>query len=352
MRTKDRQEILMTEKGSHVWLKDITENEKVSGCYLVKEKKAGTTRKGDPFLSLVLADRTGEIEARIWEGADELSPLFFEGDIVQIEGHSSSYKGKLQITLSNLDVPQLDVDPAVFLESSTYDSSEMMKDLREILRRVKNAHLRRLIDRFMGDSDFISGFEKAPAAKNFHHNYLGGLLEHTLSVCRMAINVSKHYPQLDRDLLLTAAFLHDIGKIEELRFDLRFDYTDRGRLIGHVVLGVIMLDKKLDELKKFPKDLAARLKHMILSHHGEYEFGSPKKPKFLEAFALHLIDDLDAKINGLGRFMDKDQQEGAWTDFNRLFERYFLKGTLAPSLEEKSEESRETDGKQGTLFSS
>lgn len=342
----------MTEKDSHLWLKDIKENKKVSGRYLVKEKRAGTTRKGDPFLSLVLADRTGEIEARIWEGADELSPLFFEGDIVKIEGHSSSYRGKPQITLSNLEVSKSDVDPAVFLESTTYDPSEMMKALRRLLRRVKNVHLRRLIDRFLGDSGFISGFEKAPAAKNFHHNYLGGLLEHTLAVCRMALNVAELYPQLDSDLLLTAAFLHDIGKTKELQFDPHIDYTDQGRLIGHVVLGVIMLEEKLDKLKEFPEDLAVRLKHLILSHHGEYEFGSPKKPKFLEAFALNLIDDLDAKINGLGRFMNKDQQEGAWTDFNRLFERYFLKGVIAPPLEKKTGESKKTDKSQGTLFSS
>jgi 3'-5' exoribonuclease len=341
----------MTEKVSHLWLKDITENKKINGCYLVKEKRAGTTRKGDPFLSLVLADRTGEVEARIWEGADELSSLFFEGDIVQVEGHSSSYRGKLQITLSNLEVSKSDVDPAVFLESTTNDSSEMMKSLREILRQVKNVHLKGLIDRFLGDPEFVSGFEKAPAAKNFHHSYLGGLLEHTLSVCRMAVNVAEHYPQLDSDLLLTAAFLHDIGKIKELQFDLHIDYTDQGRLIGHVVLGVTMLDKKLGKLKEFPEDLAVRLKHLILSHHGQYEFGSPKRPKFLEAFALHLIDDLDAKINGLSRFMDKDQQEGAWTDFNRLFERYFLKGIMPSPLEEQTEERKKTDKSQGTLFS-
>lgn len=350
MGTKGRQEILMTEKNAHLWLNNISENKKVSGRYLVKEKRSGTTRKGDPFLSLVLADRSGEVEARIWEGADEISPLFSEGDIVRIEGHSSSYKGKLQIILSNLEVSGSEVDPALFLESTPGDPSEMMQSLREILRMVKNVHLRGLIDRFLADQEFVYEFETAPAAKNFHHNYLGGLLEHTLSVCRMAIVVAEHYPRLDGELLLTAAFLHDIGKTKELSFDLNIDYTDQGRLIGHVILGVILLDKRLGELKKFPEDLAVRLKHLILSHHGEYDFGSPKRPKFLEAFALHLIDDLDAKINGLGRFMEKDQQEGAWTDFNRMFERYFLKGMIAPSLEEEIEKTGKTDKSQGTLF--
>jgi 3'-5' exoribonuclease len=141
----------------------------------------------------------------------------------------------------------------------------------------------------------------------------------------MSKAVAEHYPELDRDLLLAGAFLHDIGKIRELKFDKIIDYTDEGRLLGHLSLGVSMVDEKLSAIKGFPQGLALRLKHLILSHHGQHEFGSPKRPKFLEAFALHLIDDLDAKMNGLGRFMEKDRQEGAWTDFNRLFERYFLK---------------------------
>jgi 3'-5' exoribonuclease len=153
-------------------------------------------------------------------------------------------------------------------------------------------------------------------------------LEHTLSVCRSALWVAERYPQLDRDLLIVAAFLHDVGKTRELSATSSIAYTDEGRLLGHLVLGAAMLEEKLGEIKGFPSDLGLRLRHLILSHHGEYAFGSPKRPKFLEAFALHLIDDLDAKINGLGRFMAKDHREGAWTEYNRLFERYLLKGAL------------------------
>jgi len=336
----------------HIWVKDIKEEDDVKGCYLVKEKRLGTTRAGKPFLNLILADRTGELECKVWERAETLSSLFQDSDIVDVTGRAGAYRGQIQITVSDLRVPDREIDPAIFLEATPGDLSGMMKSLRKILSTIKNSHLKALIERFLNDGNFVSQLKKAPAAKNFHHSYLGGLLEHTLSVCQIAEQVADHYPQMDRELLVTAAFLHDIGKIREFGYDLNIDYSNEGRLLGHLVLGVAMVDEKLVELKNFPQELALRLKHMILSHHGEYEFGSPKRPKFLEAFALHLLDDLDAKINGLGRFMAKDRQEGAWTDFNRLFGRHFLKGTVdSVSEEEESIDRDEVDNRQGSLFS-
>jgi 3'-5' exoribonuclease len=290
------------------------------------------------------------VEAKVWEKAEDYSSLFNTGDIVEVAGSAGSYRGQIQITLSRLKVQKGEADPSLFLESSPRDASEMIGSLREILREVKNIHLRALNERFLGDRQFVSLFKTAPAAKNFHHSYLGGLLEHTLSVCQMAGQVAEHYPNLDRDLLVTAAFLHDIGKIRELKAGLKIDYTDEGRLLGHVVLGAEMVEEKIRELKGFPQELGVLLKHLLLSHHGEYAFGSPKRPKFLEAFALHLIDDLDAKVNGLSRFMDRDRQEGAWTDFNRLFERYFLKGDIL-SVEEKADDRDGTAAGQQRLFS-
>jgi 3'-5' exoribonuclease len=206
------------------------------------------------------------------------------------------------------------------------------------------------VDRFLSDRHFVSMFKRAPAAKKFHHSYLGGLLEHTLSVCQMARSVAGHYQELDRDLMLAGSFLHDIGKIEELKIDHRIEYTDEGRLLGHLILGVSMVDEKAGGLNNFPRELFLRLKHLILSHHGQYEFGSPKRPKFLEAFALHLIDDLDAKMNGLSRFMKRDRQEGSWTDFNRLFERFLLKGGI-PVAEAKTDPGLPEDDRQKMLFS-
>lgn len=335
---------------SHVWIKDIKEEDSIKGCYLVKQKRLGTTRVGKPFINLVLADRTGELEAKVWDRAEQLSALFQGDDIVEVNGRAGSYRGQIQITVSDIKVPSLKMDPAIFLESAPGDLSGMMKSLRTTLKNVKDNHLTALNERFLSDRQFVSQFKKAPAAKNFHHSYLGGLLEHTFSVCQLAEQVASHYPQLNRDLLVTAAFLHDIGKVREFVYDLNIDYSDEGRLLGHLVLGVAMVDEKLAELRDFPQELALRLKHMILSHHGEYEFGSPKRPKFLEAFALHLIDDLDAKVNGLGRYMEKDRKEGAWTDFNRLFDRHFLKGKI-PSVVEEPAKGDEPDDRQGSLFS-
>jgi 3'-5' exoribonuclease len=337
-------------KDTHLWIKDITSEDKIRGSYLVRRKTLGTTQKGDSFLSLILADRTGEVDGKIWNDAETLSSQFQEGDVCEVKGNAGSYRGRIQIRVSSIKPLKDTADPSIFLESAPSDTSEMMKSLREILRGVKNAHLKRLIERFLGDQRFVSQFQRAPAAKGFHHSYLGGLLEHTLSVCQMSKMVAEHYTQLDGDLLLTAAFLHDVGKIRELRGHPHMDYTDEGRLVGHLVLGTGMLDAKLREIKGFPPELAIRLRHLILSHHGQYEFGSPKVPKFLEAIALNLVDDLDAKINGLSRFMERDQQEGAWTGFNRLLERYFLKGEILP-VEEESDEEVPRALKQETLFS-
>jgi 3'-5' exoribonuclease len=340
---------LTQESGQHRWAGEIREEGRVWGAYLVKEKRSGTTRRGEPFISLTLADRTGDIEGRIWDNAQALSLLFREGDVVEIEGQASLYRNQVQITvysLKRVEVP----DPNLFLETSDRAPSEMLDGLREILKAVRNSHLKSLIDSFLSDKVFLSQFSKAPAAKGFHHSHLGGLLEHTLSVCQLAIRVADHYPRLDADLLLTAAFLHDIGKTRELKYRLQVDYSDEGRLLGHLVIGVSILNEKIRQLKRFPEDLAVRLAHMILSHHGEYGFGSPKRPKFLEAFALHFIDDLDAKMNGLARFMDRDRQEGAWTDFNRMYDRFFLKGGIV--LDDENGLMEEGRGEeQGRLFS-
>jgi len=313
---------------ARLWVKDMKADDRVSGCYLVTQKRMATTKAGKPFISLTLEDRTGQVEAKIWDRAEALSDRFGEGDVIAVDGVLGAFRNQLQLTVSDLKPTDRDVDMRLFVETSPEDPAEMMRSLRDLLKGIKDVHLKRLVNRFLGDPEFTARFEAAPAAKNFHHAYMGGLLEHTLMVCRMAAQVAKYYPGLDPDILLAGAFLHDVGKIRELAFAPHIDYTDEGRLVGHVVLGAEMVAEKLKGMRDFPEDLAVKLKHLILSHHGQYEFGSPKVPKFLEAFALNIIDDLDAKINGLTRFMERDRKEGAWTDFNRLFGRYFLKGEL------------------------
>lgn len=334
----------------HLWIKDIKENMKIEGSYLVNSKSIGKTRQGNSFLTLTLGDRTGKIEAKVWDRVEEISAQFKEGSIITITGQANTYRNQIQIQIHELKPNQSTVDSAIFQESTSKDPTRMLSDLKELANQIHNRHLKILIDSFMTDHNFITKFKKAPAAKNFHHSYLGGLLEHTLSVSQMAVKVSEHYPDLDRDLLLSGAILHDIGKIEELTFELNIDYSNKGRLLGHIVLGVMMVEDKLNSLKDFPAELALRLKHLILSHHGEFEFGSPKRPKFLEAFALHLIDDLDAKINGLTMLLKEDSQEGSWTVFNKLFQRYFFKGVFSVQPDHRAKGIDSTQQGQRNLF--
>lgn len=333
----------------HQWVNEIKEEDKIKGLYLAKTKKLGTTKRGDPFLILTLTDRTGDIETRVWDRAEELASLFNEGDILDVEGKADSYRNQIQLVLSDLKKAEGDSDPFLFIEDSSKSVSDMVSELKKVLKKIGNRHLKSLVDRFFSDRQFMESFRQAPAAKNFHHAYRGGLLEHTLSVCEMAHTMAKQYPELDGDVLLAGAFLHDIGKVKEFKGDLSINYTDEGRLVGHLVMGVSMLEEKLQPMKGFPEELALRLKHLILSHHGQFDFGSPKRPKFLEAIALNLVDDLDAKIKGIAKFIEKDQKEGSWTDYNRMFERYFFKRTIEDHEEEVSKKPIE-DERQEKLF--
>ena len=333
----------------HIWIKDIRENDKIEGEYLVKSKIVAQTRQGNPFLTILLGDKTGTMEGKVWDRVEEIASQFKEGDIITINGQASTYRNQIQIQIYELKQNKSPVDPTIFQESSPKDIDQMLSNLKKLAAKIENNHLKTLINSFMVDQHFISQFKKAPAAKYFHHSYIGGLLEHTLAVSKIAIMISDLYPELDADLLLSGAILHDIGKMEEFSFDMNIEYTDKGRLLGHITIGVSMLEEKLKLQKDFPPDLAVRLKHLILSHHGEFDFGSPKRPKFPEAFALHLADDLDAKIIGLSRLIKDDKHDGSWTSFNNLFQRYFFKGY--PSYQEDSkEDTKEIDHKQGSLF--
>jgi len=334
----------------HLWIKDIKENAKIEGNYLVKSKSIGRTRQGNSFLTLTLGDKTGTIEARVWDRVEEISTHCKEGNIVTIAGQANTYRKQIQIQIHELKQNKSPVDPTIFQESTPKDISRMLSDLKKLANQIQNRHLRTLIDSFMADHHFVTQFKKAPAAKHFHHGYLGGLLEHTLSVSQMAVRVSEQYPELDCDLLLSGAILHDIGKTEELTFEPTIEYSNKGRLLGHIVIGVVMVEEKLKALKDFPPELALRLKHLILSHHGEFDFGSPKRPKFLEAFALHLIDDMDAKIHGLSRLLKDDRQEGSWTVFNKLLQRYFYKGDSSAQTNSKDEDIESKPQGQGHLF--
>jgi len=335
-------------------VKELKDNESVVSSFLVKTKTVGNTRSGNPFLRVRLADRTGEMEGRIWERALEIDGDFEVHDVVRIHARVERYQGELQLNISDLErLDPEEVDPTLFLPTCPVDTGELWSQLEDLTGQVRNSHLKRLLQSFLTDHDFVRQLKQAPAAKSMHHAYLGGLLEHTVSVTRLLVRICDHYPRLDRDLLITASVLHDIGKLEELSYQLRLDYTDAGRLLGHVVLGVQRVREKINKIKGFPPDLYLALQHLMVSHHGEYEFGSPRRPKTLEAFALHYADDLDAKMNHVSGLLEDEKGSGSrWTPFQHVYGRYLYRGSAAEKQDGALQDvdSKEDTGPQNLSF--
>lgn len=310
-----------------IYLKNIRQGDKVASSFLVAEKNMAFSQKGSPYLTVKLKDRTGEIESKVWENAIELDKLFKKGDIIFIEGRAANYKNSIQISIINIKkILWEEVEPADYLPAVKGDVRKMFGELLGYIEKINDKFLKTLLDAFFQNEETVSLFQRAPAAKGFHHIYLGGLLEHTLSVVRLLDKVSGHYSVLDKDMLITGGILHDIGKIYEFSYNNIIDYSDEGRLIGHIVMGVEMINQKIAAIENFPQQLALELRHIILSHHGEFEFGSPKRPKTLEALVVHYIDDLDAKFNAFQTFMnDSPDNDSDWTAYNRFLERFLYK---------------------------
>ncbi|MFP3870198.1 MAG: 3'-5' exoribonuclease YhaM family protein [Syntrophobacteria bacterium] len=307
---------------------ELEEHESLVSLFLVRAKHLGNTRTGKPFLSVRLVDRTGEIEGRVWERARELDATFTVNEVVRVHSRVERYRDQLQLNITAIDrVDPEVIDPSLFLPSSSEDPEQLWRQLKDLAAKVQNLYLKRLLHAFLSDRNFIRQMKQAPAAKSIHHAYLGGLLEHTVSVTRLLTRICDHYCFLDRDLLVTAGILHDIGKLDELSYELNLDYTDAGRLLGHLVLGVERVQEKINGIKGFPTDLSLTLQHLMISHHGEYEFGAPKRPKTPEAFALHYADDLDAKMNYLARVLEAEKDTPSrWTAFQHILDRYIFKG--------------------------
>ncbi|WP_155877669.1 HD domain-containing protein [Desulfuromonas sp. AOP6] len=312
---------------SKIFIVNIRERDFVDSPFLVRDKVMAMAKNGKPYMTLKLVDRTGEVEGRVWDRVDEFNDLFGKDDFIRVKGKASVYLGKMQLVVQEIE--RLDEDKislADFLPVSARDAQVMAAELRQKVDSLRNPHLQALLKAFLDDVAFLQAYCKAPAAKSMHHVYLGGLLEHSLAVADLADDICRRYPDLDRDLLVAGALLHDIGKVEELRYVRTFDYTDEGKLLGHIVMGVEMIDEKLRGLENFPRPLALLLKHLLLSHHGQYEYGSPKRPKTMEAVVLNFIDDLDAKINGVRTHIEKEpDSDSAWTSYHRLYDRYFFK---------------------------
>jgi len=314
-------------------IEDLTDGENLDEVYLVGEKQLRANRQGNLYIQLQLRDRTGSIDARLWNAGEALFRSLHEGDFVQVRGKVQLFQGSLQIVLNNLEcIGPERIDLADFLPHTDKDVGQLQQTLRSTLMKVGNPHLRALVECFLMDEAFLRNFCRAPAGIRIHHAYIGGLLEHVVNMLEVAERLLPLYPKVDRDLLLLGVFLHDIGKVREMSYERVFGYTDEGQLVGHLVIGVQMLNDKAQQVsdltgEAFPRDLLLRLQHMIVSHHGSYEFGSPKLPMTPEAIALHHLDNLDAKVHTFVRDIEEDKNNAtSWTPFSQSLQRRLFKG--------------------------
>ncbi len=308
-----------------IYVNQIGERDQVEDVFLVRDRIQAMARNGKPYMTLKLMDNTGEIEARVWDRVDEFARLFEKDDFLHVSGRGNLYMGKMQLVVQQLrKVEEEDVDLANFLPVTKRPFPEMRTELDQLLASMNDGPIRQLMLAFFDDQDFYRLYSRAPAAKGMHHVFIGGLLEHSLAVAALACDIAERYAQVDRDLLIAGALMHDVGKTAELRYERSFDYTDEGKLVGHIVMGVEMIEERSRKIPDFPRQKVMLLKHMLLSHHGQYEYGSPKRPKILEAVILNFIDDLDSKINGIQTHIDKEpDRTGDWTAYHRLYDRYF-----------------------------
>ncbi|MCH5270739.1 MAG: HDIG domain-containing protein [Lachnospiraceae bacterium] len=309
------------------YIKDFKEGDRVSDIYLCKHKQSAVTKNGKPYENVILQDKTGTIDAKIWEpnsaGIEEFDAL----DYIEVYGEVSNFLGALQLSVKRVRIcREEEYDPSDYLPVSSKNIDEMYTELLQYVNSVENTYLKKLLEVFfVEDAAFIKRFRQSSAAKTMHHGFVGGLLEHTLSVTKLCDYLCGAYPLLKRDLLLTAAMFHDIGKTKEISLFPENDYTDDGQLLGHIVMGCEMIGEKISTIAGFPPVLASELKHCILTHHGEYEFGSPKKPALFEAVALNMADNTDAKLEMMNEIFGSATDTN-WLGYNRVFESN-LRGT-------------------------
>ena len=309
------------------YIKDFKDGDRVFDIYLCKHKQSAVTKNGKPYESVILQDKTGTIDAKVWEPNNPGIGDYDDLDYIEVYGDVTNFQGALQISVKRIRVcREGEYNPADYLPVSSKGIEPMYQELTKLIGTIQNTYLRQLLKAFfVDDKDFVKAFCNSSAAKTVHHGFVGGLLEHTLSVTKLCDYYCTAYPVLKRDLLLTAAMCHDIGKTKEISAFPENDYTDDGQFLGHIVMGVEMVGEKIRQIPGFPGILASELKHCILAHHGEYEFGSPKKPAIMEAVALNFADNTDAKMQTFTEIMENTTETG-WLGFNRLFDSN-LRGT-------------------------
>ncbi|MCH3917609.1 MAG: HD domain-containing protein [Spirochaetia bacterium] len=311
------------------YIETFKEGEKVKGVYLCKKRISATTKAGKQYEILLLQDKTGTVDAKIWNPGTPAFDDFAPMDYISVLGEVTTFLGSLQFNLLRA-TKALDntFDPSDYMPTSEFPIEDMFSQLMQIMDSVKNPYLQQLLKSFfVDDKEFVTEFKVHSAAKSVHHGFRGGLLEHTLGVTKLADTFSTNYPILNRDLLVTGAILHDIGKVEELSQMPENDYTDVGNLLGHLVIGSEMIGNRIKTIEGFPKELGLELQHCILSHHGELEYGSPKKPELAEAVALHFADNVDASMETVKELLRAEPQSGNWMGYQKLFDSNFRKTT-------------------------
>ncbi|MBO4899240.1 MAG: HD domain-containing protein [Lachnospiraceae bacterium] len=302
------------------YISELKEGDHISDIYLCKSRNSAVTRNGKPYDNVVLLDKTGTIDAKVWEpnsaGIEDYDPL----DYIEVNGDVTTFNGALQVSLKRIrKCREGEFDPADYMPVSPYNIDDMWNELMGLIESVEEPHLKALLEHFFLDETFAKTFKQSSAAKSIHHSFSGGLLQHTLAVARICDFLASKYYKLNRDLLITAAICHDMGKIRELSLYPQNDYTDAGQFLGHIVIGVEMIGEAIRGIEGFPGTLEQELKHCILAHHGEYEFGSPKKPAIIEAVALNYADNTDAKLEAFTELLEGSNDSG-WMGFSRIFD--------------------------------
>jgi 3'-5' exoribonuclease len=309
-----------------VFVADLKPDSTITSFFLVSEKELRATREGKPFLRLELCDRTGTVEARLWDNAEDLSAAFSQNDIVKVQARVENFRGKLQIALDRVRRAEPgEVDLADYFPHTKEDVEELYRRLIAHAAAVGNPWLNRLLKAILEDPLIVPRLKRAPAAKVMHHAFLGGLLEHVVSLCDLCRMVAGHYRELDMDLLMTGALLHDIGKLDELCYERAIHYSSEGQLLGHIVMEVEQVGRAMDAIDGFPAELKILVRHLLISHHGQYEFGSPKLPMTREALALSFLDDLDSKMGAARAALAADSGDEMWSTYVQALGRRFLR---------------------------
>ena len=312
------------------FIDQLRSGDAVNDIFLLTEKTVARKKDGNPYLTLAFSDKTGVAKAVMWDNIDVAASEIKAGDFVRISGSVSEYRGVIQIVVKDMAATgDSDLDTADFVPKTTKNITAMTERMKQIIDSVKTDCLRDLLKSFFDEPEFLKIYQSAPAAKKMHHAYMGGLLEHSLSLAILVERVAPHYIGIDKDMLIAGALLHDIGKVREFDFRTGIDYTDEGRLLTHIVIGLEMIEDRIRSIPDFPRDKAILLKHLIVSHHGTREFGSPEPPKTLEGLLLNYLDEIDSKINGVREFMAANESDGNWTPYHGAMGRHFFKGFIS-----------------------